>query len=131
MNRRVLAAMLASFVGSLGFGLFAQNTNSSNGKAPPTELTFRVDLRRLVPTTLTIEEGKYRILISSGVYVVPLSFSLNLAQTAEKVAGAKGSDRGRNVKLEADLHPGSYVLTVTGHPELISAITVTPKGGGK
>jgi len=52
--------------GQSGFGLFAQNTNSSNGKAPPTELTFRVDLRRLVPTTLTIEEGKYRILISSG-----------------------------------------------------------------
>ena len=104
--------------------------------APSAEIEFRVELHRLVPSSVSVVEGSYRIRIINGVYTAPLDYALHegnspAAVTASsKVAGADAIKTTR-AHLEGTLHPGPYVLVIAGHPDLYATITVTPQEKAK
>lgn len=129
----IFGGVLVVFLSALITGSTYGQSATTNGAAL-TELSFRAELHRLVPQAITVEEGTYRLRVFSGIYVVPLEFrvhnspSLAAATAANQVGNA--STRNLNqVKKQSDLHPGQYILTVTGHPELTAVLTVTPRKG--
>src|SRR5262249_188043 len=93
---------------------------------PPRLLQFRLELHRLLPSTLTIEEGKYLLRISKGVILSDVEFRLQDAGQRVQAQGvAKG--KGELTHIPVVLRPGQYALSVPGVPEWKCDVTVTPR----
>lgn len=97
------------------------------GSQRPKPLRIQLRLNGLYPPALTVEEGRYELLLENGVFLAQVDFQLD-DETGRPLArtNARGKFRGRQ-RLIVDLRPGRHRLQVVGQPNWKTELTVAPK----
>lgn len=111
--------------------LFNGLTLSGADELSPKRLYFRVQLKALVPSEVTVPPGTYDIVVENSITNGSLFIRLGAAQAGAKMAGAsatlineKTPDRALSSRHIVKLTAGRVLLTLGDNPNWTAVITV-------
>jgi hypothetical protein len=90
-------------------------------------IDIELDLKRMIPAEMTVEEGTYEIRLINTAYVTNLSMQLDDQSNGKHIGSREISAKSVKNRPIFDLKPGRHVLSIAGHPELTAVINVTKK----
>jgi hypothetical protein len=99
-------------------------TQQADSEDVPKGLMFELRPSGFIPSEVTVDAGKYLLLLQNRSGLKGLSFRLE-RENESRVA--ESDQQKRDWKAQVRLSPGTYILSEASHPEWRSVITVTPR----
>jgi hypothetical protein len=89
------------------------------------KIRLQLQLGGLYPSSLTVPEGTYEVIVSNTAFLGPIDISVQNASQRVAQSDSKGKAHSRrNVRME--LKVGRYQVSVVGQPKWVVDLTVVP-----
>jgi hypothetical protein len=86
-------------------------------------LRFRIEMKSMVPASVTVPQGRYLIQVSNSVVLAPITIQLDTSDGKRAIEATSPVGRSRSGGF-VNLTPDTYTLHVRSRPEWSAQIVV-------